>query len=232
MTNFIAKSQVKDQNNVKLIEDESLNKYFEFNELKSNEIMDETFIYLKMKLSSFPEMSKDNTTIQLILSIFSLKVNTLKNDEIKIEFLINNIIKLMKAHDAFRYFIYNNHIDDKILLKIIPHLKYEHILKNVCFSKEGDISNKIYFILKGQVSFRKKVNNLRNSSLTEEEKYVLSNNDIFGQWDMLYERKRKLSFHTLNDCHLITIEKEIFKRFLEEKILKGEQEKKYLFQDF
>ena len=136
MTNFIAKSQVKDQNNVKLIEDESLNKYFEFNELKSNEIMDETFIYLKMKLSSFPEMSKDNTTIQLILSIFSLKVNTLKNDEIKIEFLINNIIKLMKAHDAFRYFIYNNHIDDKILLKIIPHLKYEHILKNVKFLLE------------------------------------------------------------------------------------------------
>ena len=232
MTNFISKSQVKDQNNVKLIEDESLNKYFEFNELKSNEIMDETFIYLKMKLSSFPEMSKDNTTIQLILSIFSLKVNTLKNDEIKIEFLINNIIKLMKAHDAFRYFIYNNHIDDKILLKIIPHLKYEHILKNVCFSKEGDISNKIYFILKGQVSFRKKVNNLRNSKLTEEEKYVLSNNDIFGQWDILYERKRKLSFHTLNNCHLITIEKEIFKRFLEEKILKGEQEKKIFVSRF
>ena len=68
--------------------------------------------------------------------------------------------------------------------------------------------------------------------MTEEEKYVLSNNDIFGQWDILYERKRKLSFHTLNDCHLITIEKEIFKRFLEEKILKGEQEKKYLYQDF
>ena len=232
MTNFFAKSQVKVQNNVKLLEEESLNKYFEFNELKSNEIMDETYIDLKMKLSSFPELSKDNTTIQLILSIFSLKVNTLKKDEIKIEFLINNIIKLMKAHDAFRYFIYNNHIDDKILLKIIPHLKYEHILKNVCFSKEGDISNKIYFILKGQVSFRKKVNNLRNSKLTEEEKYVLSNNDIFGQWDMLYERKRKLSFHTLNDCHLITIEKEIFKRFLEEKILKGEQEKKIFVSRF
>ena len=232
MTNFFAKSQVKVQNNVKLLEEESLNKYFEFNELKSNEIMDETYIDLKMKLSSFPEMSKDNTTIQLILSIFSLKVNTLKNDEIKIEFLINNIIKLMKAHDAFRYFIYNNHIDDKILLKIIPHLKYEHILKNVCFSKEGDISNKIYFILKGQVSFRKKVNNLRNSKLTEEEKYVLSNNEFFGQWDILYERKRKLSFHTLNNCHLITIEKEIFKRFLEEKILKGEQEKKIFVSRF
>ena len=232
MTNFFAKSQVKVQNNVKLLEEESLNKYFEFNELKSNEIMDETYIDLKMKLSSFPEMSKDNTTIQLILSIFSLKVNTLKKDEIKIEFLINNIIKLMKAHDAFRYFIYNNHIDDKILLKIIPHLKYEHILKNVCFSKEGDISNKIYFILKGQVSFRKKVNNLRNSKLTEEEKYVLSNNEFFGQWDILYERKRKLSFHTLNNCHLITIEKEIFKRFLEEKILKGEQEKKIFVSRF
>ena len=99
MTNFFAKSQVKVQNNVKLLEEESLNKYFEFNELKSNEIMDETYIDLKMKLSSFPEMSKDNTTMQLILSIFSLKVNTLKKDEIKIEFLINNIIKLMKAHD-------------------------------------------------------------------------------------------------------------------------------------
>ena len=72
------------------------------------------------------------------------------------------------------------------------------------------------------------MNNLRNSSLTEEEKYVLSNNDIFGQWDMLYERKRKLSFHTLNDCHLITIEKEIFKRFLEE----VNKKKKYLYQDF
>jgi len=232
MTNFFTKRQEKAHNNIKLLENESLNKYFDFNELKSNEIMDETFIYLKMKLSSFPEMSKDNTTIQLILSIFSLKVNTLKNDEIKIEFIKSNIIKLMKAHDAFRYFIYNNHIDDKILLKIIPYLKYEHILKNVCFSKEGDISNKIYFILKGQVSFRKKVNNLRNSSLTDEEKYVLSNNDNFGQWDILYERKRKLSFHSLNDCHLITIEKEIFKRFLEEKILKGEQEKKIFVSRF
>ena len=232
MTNFFSKRQEKTQNNIKILENEPLSKYFEFNELKSNEIIDETFIYLKMKLSSFPELFKDNTTIQLILSIFSLKVNTLKNDETKIELLKNNIIKLMKTHDAFRYYIDNNHIDDKLLLKIVPHLKYEHILKNVCFSKEGDISNKIYFILKGEVSFRKKTNNLRNSSLAEEEKYVLSNNENFGQWDILYERKRKLSFHTLNNCHLITIEKEIFKRFLEEKILKGEQEKKLFVSRF
>ena len=232
MTNYFAKRQEKPQNNVKILGNESLNKYFEFNELKSNEIMEETFIYLKMKLSSFPELSKDNNTINLILSIFSLKVNTLKNDEIKIEFIKNNIIKLMKSHDAFRYFIYNNHIDDKILLRIIPYLKYEHILKNVCFSKEGDNSNKIYFILKGQVSFRKKINNLRNSSLRDEEKFVLSNNANFGQWDILYERKRKLSFLTLTDCHIISIEKEVFKRFLEEKILKGEQEKKIFVTKF
>jgi CRP-like cAMP-binding protein len=138
----------------------------------------------------------------------------------------------MKNHDTFRYFLYNNRIDEKILLKIIPHLKYEHIPKNIYFIREGDNSAQMFFILKGKVSFRKKIHNLRTENIIDNERFILEDNSNFGYWDIIYERKRKLSSYSLENCHLIIIEKEIFKKYLEEKIVKSEAEKKSFITKF
>ena len=208
-----------------------------------NEIFDdlnneESIFYLKRRLLSYPELSKDTATINLIFSICLYNDNLSKNkikskkDEKIIENLKKQIFTLIKNHNTFHYFLYNNHIDDKTLIKIIPYMKYEYILKDNYFSKEGDNSTKMYFILKGKVSFRKKVNSLKTPNIVENQKYVLGDNENFGHWDIIYERKRKLSFYTLENCHLISIEKDILKKYLEEKIVKGDLEKKSFITKF
>ena len=228
MKSFFFKQQ-KDQNKE---QKDLFNKLFLFDNIKNDEDIDDTSLYLKRKLMTLPEFSKDILSIQVILAfyLFNAKLSkskeNIKPDEIKLENLKNDIIKLLKFHDAFRYFIYNNHIDDKTLLKVIPYMKYEYIPKDTYFSKEGEISTKMYFIIKGKVSFRKAINSLRSSNLLQEEKYSLTDNDNFGQYDIIFERRRKLSFYTSENCHLISIEREFFRKFLEEKITKGDSEKK------
>ena len=225
-----------------LIEEEQnnnpLNQLFLFENIDENTDINESFFHLKRLLLSCTELNKDNNTINLILSLFlfnanfSILNNNSKKSEKKLENLKNDLFNLIKNHDTFHYFLYNNHIDDKILLKIIPYFKYEYIVKDTYITKEGDNSTKIYFILKGKVSFRKKINSLRNANIIEKEKYTLGDYEFFGVWDIIYERKRKLSFYTLENCHLITIEKEYFKKYLEEKIVKGDVERKTFITKF
>ena len=234
MKNFIKKQNKEEK---KEIEKNILNKIFLFENIKNDNNIEDIFNYLKRQLMSCPEFIKDYTTIPLILTFFLYNANLSKpqknkTDEIKIENLKNDIIKLLKSHDAFRYFIYNNYIDDKTLLKVIPYMKYEYILKDTYFSKEGEISTKMYFILKGKVSFRKKMNSLRSANIIDEQKYSLGDNEIFGHYDIIYERRRKLSFYTLENCHLISIEREFFRKYLEEKVTKGDSEKKNFLTKF
>ena len=236
MKNFLLNFQdKKQQNNDEL---DIFNKLFLFDNVKCDDDIDENLIYLKRKLISSQEFSRDNKTIPLILAFYlfnanlSITQNNIEFDDIKLDNLKNDIIIQLKSHDAFRYFIYNNHIDDKTLLKVIPYLKYEYILKDTYFSKEGDISSKMYFILKGKVSFRKKINSLKSTDIINEEKFSLNDNDNFGHYDIIYERKRKLSFYSLENCHLISIEKEFFRKYLEEKITKGDSEKKIFLTKF
>lgn len=227
----ISKNESEQKNNL-------INQFFTFNNYEDDEDIEESFFDLKRNLLSFKEISKDNGSINLILQIFLFKANSSMKSGIKemkekkIEGIKKEILNIIKNHDTFRYFLYNNRIDEKILLKIIPHLKYEHIPKNSYFIREGDNSTQMFFILKGKVSFRKKIHNLRTENIIDNEKFTMGENSNFGYLDIIYERKRKLSSYSLENCHLIIIEKEIFKKYLEEKIVKSEAEKKSFITKF
>ena len=77
----------------------------------------------------------------------------------------------------------------------------------------------MYFILKGNISIIKDPINL-------DEMNIIKENDNFGHWDMIYHRKRKSTYYSLDECHIIIIDKDIFRRYLQEKIIKGDDELK------
>ena len=58
------------------------------------------------------------------------------------------------------------------------------------------------------------------------EKFSLNENNVFGMLDIIYERKRKLSCICSTDCYYLSLDKEFFKKFMEERVNKTESEKK------
>ena len=207
MSNYFLKS--KDQNKVDII-----NKFFKFENIQNDIDIEEKYSALKRKLLLNPELKKDLLTTQLIINLYSYNANLLINNNQEIRITKNKIFISLKNHDAFRYFFYNNHIEDKILMKIIPHLKYEHFTQNKTIIKEGDDSLKMYIILSGNVSIIKGSNKIN----------ILKANENFGQWDVIFQRKRKASYCSLDECHIITIGKDIIKKYLQEKLIKGAEE--------
>ena len=106
-----------------------------------------------------------------------------------------------------------------MLFKIIPELQFQQREKNYIIWEENDNSTQVNFLLKGKISFSKK----NNSSV--EEKYI-QNENIFGMLDVIYERKRKLSCICATECCYLSIEKEFFKKNIEERVSRIEREKK------
>ena len=119
--------------------------------LENDADIEEKYFALKRKLLLYLDSKKDNLTIQLILNLYLYNTNLITKNEQIIRIIKNELFIILKNHDTFRYFFYNNHINDKILLKIIPHLKYEHFIKNKRINKEGEDSLKMFFVLKGNV---------------------------------------------------------------------------------
>ena len=193
-----------------------INKFFRMENLKNDTDIEENYFALKRKLLLYLDSKKDNLTIQLILNLYLYNTNLITKNEQIIRIIKNELFLILKNHDTFRYFIYNNHINDKILLKIIPYLKYEHFIKNKIINKEGEDSLKMFFVLKGNVSVMKGSNKLN----------IIKQNENFGQWDVIYHRKRKVSYISLDDCHIISIDKEIIRKYLQDKLIKGEDEYK------
>ena len=179
----IKKEESKEENN-------KINQFFLFNNLESEDNISESFFYLKRNLLSLEEIAKDNLSMNLILQLYLYHANLLMKGKIKeltekkFEIILKEILNILKNHDTFRYFLYNNRIDDKTLLKIIPQLKYEYIMKNKYFIKEGDNSTKMFFILKGKVSFRKKINSIKSEDLVQNEKFTMGDNSNFGILDI------------------------------------------------
>ena len=196
-----------------------INKYFDFKNENNDYNIEENYYGLKRKLFISNELKNDIKTVELILNLFLLNANLLIKNYRDIRILKNQLFLLLKNHDTFRYFFYNNKINDDILLKIIPHLKYRHITKNKIICKEGEDSLYMYFILKGNISLIK-------DSINLNEMNIIKENDNFGHWDMIYHRKRKSTYYSLDECHIIIIDKDIFRRYLQEKIIKGDDELK------
>ena len=170
----------------------------------------------------------DPITLQLIQSLSKFNEINLDNDienyneekqEKYLKDLFKKIIKLIKSHKDLYNFISYNKIDDKLLYKIIPELQFHQREKNYIIWEENDNSTQVIFLLKGKIIFKKK----NNSS--EKEKYI-QNENIFGMLDVIYERKRKFSCVCATECCYLSIEKEFFKKNIEEKVSRTESEKK------
>ena len=140
--------------------------------------------------------------------------------------LIENIVNCIKLIKALNNFLVYNKIDENTLYLLAPVIKFHQIEENVYIWKEGDKSTNFYFLLRGKLSIRKKTNS------GEKEKFILNENNIFGLLDIMYERKRRMSCLSLTKSYYLSIDREFFKKYLEEKVNKAEIEKKYFLMKF
>ena len=60
----------------------------------------------------------------------------------------------------------------------------------------------------------------------------INEKENFGQWDIIYHRKRKFSYYASEDCHILIIDKYILRKYLQEKLIKGEDELKTFITKF
>jgi CRP-like cAMP-binding protein len=123
-------------------------------------------------------------------------------------------------------------MDDRIIRKIIPNLKYKFYKKDELIYKEGDASNSFYFLVKGKVSFKRKVILANEQETRFVEKTVLEEGTHFGDLDIIYDRKKKLSAFCVEDTHIISVDKETFKDLFETRITKVEAEVKSMLKNF
>ena len=217
-----------------------LNKSILTKDLKELKLCDEDELkQFNIKLKCCKELSKEPNIIQFLILLKTLNgINPLINysshyikESTKI-IAMNTIKKIMilfqKMNIFFFYFKYYR-IDEKIIQKLIPQLKYTFYPKNSIVYKEGEYSTKFYFLLKGKISFKKKIlTSGKGHNPQFVEKFNLSDNTHFGEWDIVYERKKKTTAFCEEDCHIISIDRDIFKEYLEQRVNKVESEFKIL----
>ena len=142
--------------------------------------------------------------------------------------LINKIIELLKAHKGLYNFFAFYQISDKAIFRLARDLHFMQREKGEYLWFENDNSNKIYFLLKGKISLRKYV-----GTEYEREAYQENEDNIFGMYDILYERKRKLTCMALEECSYLYFNKDIFKLYMAEDVNKVLSErKKFLLKFF
>ena len=191
-----------------------------------------------INLAQLYETFKDNQIdFNLLSSLMKLsKIQNKKNiDKDSNDTLISRVMENMKKKNLFYFFLNFYKIDDNTLIKIIPYLSYEYYKKNSHLFHENDFSNKFYFIIKGFVSFHKNeivTDSEKNSSIADVEKFILGPDKYFGELDLIYDQKKSTSAFCKTDCHLITLKKEIFDKYLQDKISKIELKKKLFIFSF
>ena len=197
---------------------------------------------LKFKLRSQKELKKEQNLIQLIILIQTLNgINPYINsssysisEETKFEAIqiIKKIKELLKSINIFLFYFRHYKIDDKIIQRIIPNLKYDYYKKDEIVFKEGEPSNRFYFLLKGKISFKKKTPIVTESEPQLIEKFCLEEGTHFGEWDIIYERKKKTTAFCIDDCHIISMDRETFKENIETRVTKVESEVKNMLKNF
>ena len=172
-------------------------------------------------------------TVKLIKYIKLYKeMNTKKSHDIEGEtmkkYLIDKIVLLLKSNRGMFNFFSFYQINEKAINRLARGLHFVQKEKDDCIYYENDNSNKIYFLLKGKLCFKKYLD-----TPYERDAYQISENNIFGMFDVLYERKRKLSCLPLEECSYLTFSKDIFKLYMEENVSKVLSErKKFLLKFF
>ena len=191
---------------------------------------DKELLILKQKLFDDEELKNDYNAINLIYLINQLNgaipknyfdVKDPNNDAL---YITKKIFKILKNYKLFFFFFSHYKIEDKALIKLIPLLEYHYYPKNNYIFREGDNSSKMYFILKGKISFSKKINSLEFDKPQDMEQYKMGEGRYFGEWDLVFCRKNKVSAFCLENCHIISIRKENFQKYIQEKFTKIESD--------
>ena len=144
-----------------------LNKSYLTKALKELKLCEEEELReFKIKLKKCKELSNERNIFQFLILLKTLNgINPLANyttsfikETTKIIALktIKKIMELFTQMDIFFYYFKYYRIDEKIIQKLIPNLKYDFYPKNSIVFKEGEYSTKFYFLLKGKISFKKK----------------------------------------------------------------------------
>ena len=195
----------------------------------------------KFKLRGHRELSKEQNIVQLIILLYTLNgINPFisgtffLSEETKVESMqiIKKIIELMKKINIFLFYFKHYKIEEKIIQKIIPNFKYNFYKKDELVFKEGDPSNRFYFLMKGKISFRKKTLLVDVIEPQMIEKFSLGEGSHFGEWDIIYERKKKTSAVCIEDSHIVSVDRETFKDFFESRVTKVESEVKNMIKNF
>jgi len=185
-------------------------------------------ISVKKLYETFKESPID---FNILHSLLKLSNNTSKanTDKEQKKELISIILVNMKKKNLLFFFLNFYKINDDLLKKIIPNLNYEYYPKGGHLYNENDFSTKFFFIIKGFVTFHRNeiiFDEEKNSSIVDVEKFILGPDNYFGEIDLIYDKKKSMSAFCKTECHLITLNKKFFKKFVEERISKAELEKK------
>ena len=186
-----------------------------------------------------PELINEQKIKELLLYIKTLNgINPLIEDltchishETRAEsfIILKKMAQLLDQINIFFFYFKHYKIDDKIIRRILPNFKYKFYHKDELVFKEGESSTRFYFLVKGKISLKKKVYEHKSHLV---EKMVLNEGAHFGESDIIYNRKKKLSAFCLENSLIISVDKETFKEFFETKIIKREAEIKTMLKNF
>lgn len=187
---------------------------------------------LRLRLDENEDLKHLDNAKDLIILIAQLngaKLN--KNFDIKkdpennILIILKKFMKLFEKYEFFFSFFNHYNIPYETILAIIPHMRYIFLKKYDFIYKEGEECKNFYFLLKGKISFNRRL--LDN---TESEQFSKDEEGFhFGEWQIINNRNNKYSALCKENCYLIYISKEIFKRYIVDRYTKIEADiKNYL----
>ena len=234
------KTKIKNQDDVPLLKKKNtlhqvLPKKFDLI-LKMKQLDEENYNNRIEKLRE--DFKEDDNNFDFFYPILKLtnpqlqKTNTKEKNE-----LVSDIFEKIKKKNCFYYFLTFYHINDTILKKLILIFNYERYEKGKFIYKENDSSTKLYFFIKGSLSFRKKeiipdINDNLSNDFIEVENFIINEEKYFGEVDIIYDRKKKYSAYCNDICHFLTLEKEDFKKVIEDRISRVETDKKLYLMSF
>ena len=177
---------------------------------------------IKNTLFSSSNASNDiDETTAAIIELFRKK-NEINTSSSQMKIILSSLCKNLKKNINFSNFVLYNNIDDFALKNAIRSFEYECYKSNIPLFSQGEMSSKFYGIIKGSISFRY----LNNFTKQETEQFVYNDGMCFGEWAALYDKRRTLSAVTKTECHLFSMEKEIFKSVLGKYLLEAEKQRK------
>lgn len=117
-----------------------------------------------------------------------------------------------------------NQIPEHALIRALVYLKVEKYPSNLSIITFGDLSDKFYIIVKGSVIIKEiKVKDEEN---IVADKLTLTEGSTFGEFGILYNTTRLQTVVSLTPVTLITLSKEVFKKYIIQYISNAERERR------